>query len=74
VLIDPESYEIFVKRQKQHRDQVSQINSKESARPGSGNVWKGKVTKSREFNLATENKQIAPKSPQIRSINKVHIY
>lgn len=68
MLIDPEAYETYIRRQEKHRNTVERTNKREKSLPGSGRVWTSKVTKTNQFNLLTESKDKS--SLNIKSVNK----
>lgn len=73
LVVDPESYNAYIKRQNNHRNIIAKGSKREKSLPGSGNVWTKKVTKPQEFNLVTEGNG-SNKSFQIKSLTKVEFY
>ena len=54
VLVDPQSYLVYVQRLQSHRQNLKNSHVREKSLPGSGNIWTNKVTKPQEFVLRTE--------------------
>lgn len=69
MLVDPQSYETYVKRQTQHRAEIDRNRQRDKYTPGSGYVWTNRITKPQQFNLLTETKDNS--SLHIKSISKV---
>jgi hypothetical protein len=71
VVVDPESYMMFVNRQENHRLNKSMSDNRQKSLPGSGNIWTNHITKPKKFNLRTENSR--EKSLNIKSVSKVRL-
>jgi hypothetical protein len=70
IVQDPESFEMFIRRQKKNRDDKEKDRMRASSGPGSGRVFKPqRMTKPQCFSLMTESKDFSNMS--IKSVNKV---
>jgi hypothetical protein len=56
VVNDPESYNLYIKKKQVIKNKQIEEEKKRSMTPGSGKIWKDKVTIPKEFNLELNKK------------------
>lgn len=54
LVVDPESYEAYLKRLSKHRNNIQQNIKREKSLPGSGNIWRRKTLPANK-QLITDN-------------------